>query len=313
MQNQTLPDYGVTDPLAQQILCQNSFHLTERQAEGLVKYVGFVASQTAEVIAHKCKDLKLRKFEVRDFGAVGATDEAHCQAGHPLRFLWIIQVGDDTSPEECRFGVTCAEHVLGLTLAERTLVRALDRWTNRNAKRELLHELGKMVAQGLTGAQAWIQYESSDKHTEVKTALDVLRDNEEMAVVALPLESHDEKIQRRRLQQIGRVCASVKTAQFLISHNLMVPPTMHRWLITAARRVNKASAARTSAMAHPPGPANFNGGCRLRRSKQLWGLHLLRRHTTLSRLIPMLRWNCCSFNHAEGKRKYLSSLSSSLY
>jgi hypothetical protein len=254
MQNQTLPDYGVTDPTSQRILCQSSFRLTERQAEGLVKYVGFVASQTAEVIAHKCKDLKLRRIEVRDFGAVGATDEARCQAGHPLRFLWIIRVGDDTSPEECRFGVTCAEHVLGLSSAERTLVRALDRWTNRNAKRELLHELGKMVAQGLTGEQIWKQYETGDKHAEVKAALDVLKDNEEMAVTALPLVSQDEKTQRRRLQQIGRVCAAVKTAQFLLGHSLLVPPTMHRWLANAARRVKRASAARASAMAVPLAP-----------------------------------------------------------
>jgi hypothetical protein len=251
MQNQTLPDYGVTDPMAQRILCQSSFSLTECQAEGLVKYVGFVASQTAEVIAHKCKDLKLRKIEVRDFGAVGATDEARCQAGHPLRFLWIIRAGDDVSPEECRFGATCAEHVLGLTSAERTLVRALDRWTNRNAKRELLHELGRAVAQGLTGEQAWDRYETSDKHFEVRAALDVLKDNEELAVLVLPLLSQDEKTQRRRLQQIGRVCAAVNTARFLLSHNLIVPPTMHRWLITAARRVNKAGTTKTPATAIP--------------------------------------------------------------
>lgn len=243
MQKQTLPDYGVTDPTTQQILCQSSFRLTERQAEGLVKYVGFVASQTAEVIAHKCRDLKLRKIEVRDFGAVGATDEAHCQAGHPLRFLWIIRVGEDQSQEECRFGVTCAEQVLGLTSAERTLVRALDRWTNRNAKRELLHELGKEVAQGLTGEEVWRQYEMSPRHAEVKGMLEVLTDNEESAVAILPLASQDEKTQRRRLQQIGRVCAAVKTAQFLITHHLPVPMTMHRWLVTAARRVSRARSA----------------------------------------------------------------------
>lgn len=253
MQKQTLPDYGVTDPTSQQILCRSSFRLTERQAEGLVKYVGFVASQTAEVIAHKCKDLKLRRIEVRDFGAVGATDEARCQAGHPLRFLWIIRVGDETT-EECRFGATCAEHVLGLTLAERTLVRALDRWTNRNAKRELLRELGKAVAQGFTGEQAWTQYKTSDKHFEVKAALDVLKDNEELGVTAMPLSSQDEKTQRRRLQQIGRVCAAVKTSQFLLDHNLAVPSTMHRWLVTAARRANKASANKAQAMIVPLAP-----------------------------------------------------------
>ncbi len=250
MQNQTLPDYGVTDPTTQQILCQSSFRLTERQAEGLVKYVGFVASQTAEVIAHKCKDLKLRKIEVRDFGAVGATDEARCQAGHPLRFLWIIWVGEET-PQECRFGVTCAEHVLGLTSAERTLVRALDRWTNRNAKRELLHELGNAVSQGFTGEQTWERYETSDRHTEVKATLEVLKDNEELAVTVLPLAWQDGKTQRRLLQQIGRVCAAVKTAQFLLSHNLTVPPTMHRWLVTAARRVKKIATAKGSAMGLP--------------------------------------------------------------
>jgi hypothetical protein len=254
MQHQALPDYGVTDPMTQQILCQNSFRLTDRQAEGLVKYVGFVASQTAEVIAHKCKDLKLRRIEVRDFGAVGATDEARCQAGHPLRFLWIIRIGDET-PEECRFGATCAEHVFGLTPAERTLVRALDRWTNRNAKRELLGELGKAVAQGLTGEQVWMQYETSDKHSEVKAALDVLKDNEEMAVTTMPLSSQDEKTQRRRLQQIGRVCAAVKTAQFLLDNNLAVPATMHRWLVTAARRANNASKAVALAMVAPASPS----------------------------------------------------------
>jgi hypothetical protein len=219
-----------------------------------VKYVGFVASQTAEVIAHKCRDLKLRKIEVRDFGAVGATPEAHCQAGHPLRFLWIIKVGEDTSPEECRFGVTCAEQVLGLTSAERTLVRALDRWTNRNAKRELLHELGRKVAQGLTGDEAWKQYETSARHQEVKAMLEVLKDNEELAVAVLPLASQDERTQRRRLQQIGRVCAAVKTAQFLLSHNLLVPPTMHRWLVTAARRANKAGVANALATVLPVPP-----------------------------------------------------------
>ena len=255
MQKETLPDYGVTDPTSQQIICQSSFRLTEHQAEGLVKYVGFVASQTAEVIAHKCKDLKLRRIEVRDFGAVGATDEARCQAGHPLRFLWIIRVGDDMSPEECRFGATCAEHVLGLTPAERTLVRALDRWTNRNAKRELLRELGKAVAQGLTGEQAWMQYETSNKYVEVKAALDVLKDNEELGVTAMPLSSQDEKTQRRRLQQIGRVCAAVRTSQFLLDHNLAVPPTRHRWLVTAARRANKAGAATVLAMVVPPDPS----------------------------------------------------------
>lgn len=247
MQKQTLPDYGVTDPTTQQILCQSSFRLTQRQAEGLVKYVGFVASQTAEVIAHKCKDLKLRKIEVRDFGAVGATDEAHCKAGHPLRFLWIIRVGEDTSSEECRFGVTCAEQVLGLTSAERTLVRALDRWTNRNAKRELLHELGKKVAQGLTGDEAWRQYETGARYQEVKAMLEVLTDNEESAVAMLPLASQDERTQRRRLQQIGRVCAAVKTAQFLLIHNLPVPMTMHRWLVTAARRVSRTISSKALA------------------------------------------------------------------
>jgi hypothetical protein len=218
-----------------------------------VKYVGFVASQTAEVIAHKCKDLKLRRIEVRDFGAVGATDEARCQAGHPLRFLWIIRVGEEAS-EECRFGATCAEHVLGLTPAERTLVRALDRWTNRNAKRELLRELGKAVAQGLTGEQIWVRYETSDKHSEVKAALDVLKDNEELGVTAMPLSSQDEKMQRRWLQQIGRVCAAVKTTQFLLDHNLAVPPTMHRWLVTAARRASKVNTAKASAMVVPLAP-----------------------------------------------------------
>ena len=37
---------------------------------------------------------------------------------------------------------------------------------------------------------------------------------------------------------LGRVCAAVKTAQFLLDYSLAVPPTMHRWLVTAARRAN---------------------------------------------------------------------------
>ena len=81
--------------------------------------------------------------------------------------------------------------------------------------------------------------------------LEVLKDNEELAVAVLPLTSQDERTQRRRLQQIGRVCAAVKTAQFLLSHNLLVPPTMHRWLVTAARRANKAGAAKASATVLP--------------------------------------------------------------
>ena len=99
--------------------------------------------------------------------------------------------------------------------------------------------------------QAWMQYETSDKHAEVKVALDVLKDNEELGVTAMPLSSQDEKTQRQRLQQIGRVCAAVKTAQFLLDYNLAVPSTMHRWLVTAARRANKASAAKAQAMVVP--------------------------------------------------------------
>jgi hypothetical protein len=61
--------------------------------------------------------------------------------------------------------------------------------------------------------------------------------------------------QRSRLQQISRVCAAVKTSQFLLDHNAAVPSTMHRWLVTAARRANKASTDKAPAMVVPLVPS----------------------------------------------------------
>ncbi|HKP11680.1 MAG TPA: hypothetical protein VJZ91_06200 [Blastocatellia bacterium] len=236
----TETDFGVTDRTTQIQIAKTTFRLSDLQATGLCDYIGFTATRVAEVVANKVPGLQLRRMSRRDYGRVGG---ATCDLGHQLRYLWTIQCGaeDAATAEERHFGTTCAAHAMGLTQAEITLVKSLDRWTIDLAKREMLRTLGQAVAQGRDGGKMWELYTASPVYQKLTTALSLIKGKEEQAVTSLPPAVISSKQDKRRLQALGRICTAVETAEYLIAHHLPVPVRFRYWIERAANRVARSS------------------------------------------------------------------------
>lgn len=229
-------DYGITDPSVKFDLAQAAFKLSDKQATGLVEYVGFVATRLPQVITQKVPGMQVRQIKVKDYGFVGG---AQCELGHRVRYLWTVESGSDdpTTARRHAFGVTCAEASLGLTPAEITLVKGLDRWTRDTAKRELLRVLGEGVKGGKDGQAVWAQYMVGPNYKAVVDALAIVKGREENAVRDLPPAELSSRTDRRRLQALGRICTAVSTAEYLIAHELPVPYKFKQWLVRAAERI----------------------------------------------------------------------------
>lgn len=249
----TEADFGVTDRTTQIQIAKATFRLSDHQATGLCDYVGFTTARLPEVLVQKVPGLQVRRMSRRDFGRVGG---ATCDLGHQLRYLWTILCGaEDAGTAQVRhFGTTCAEHAMGLTQAEITLVKSLDRWTLDLAKREMLRTLGQAVAMGRDGAEMWERYRTSHVFTTLSMALGVLKGNEQLAVSSLPPAVISSRQDKRRLQALGRICTAVETAEYLIAHQLPVPVRFRHWIERAAKRVARGS-RRTGAAAHVAAPA----------------------------------------------------------
>ena len=243
----TETDFGVTDRTTQIQIAKTTFRLSELQATGLCDYIGFTATRVAEVVANKVPGLQLRRMSRRDYGRVGV---ATCDLGHQLRYLWTIQCGaeDAATAEERHFGTTCAAHAMGLTQAEITLVKSLDRWTIDLAKREMLRTLGQAVAHGRDGGKMWELYTASPVYQKLTTALALIKGKEELAVTSLPPAVISSKQDKRRLQALGRICTAVETAEYLIEHQLPVPVRFRYWIERAANRVARSSRRHSGAV-----------------------------------------------------------------
>ena len=250
----TEEDFGVTDRTTQVQIAKKTFRLSDTQAEGLIDYVGFTTRRLPEVLCQKVPGLQVRRMSRRDYGRVGG---AVCDLGHQVRYLWTIACGaeDAATAQERHFGTTCAEHAMGLTQAEITLVKSLDRWTLDLAKREMLRTLGQSVAGGRDGGEMWSRYTTSQVFTSLSTALGHVKGNEHLAVAAMPPAVISSRQDKRRLQALGRICTAVETAEFLIEHNLPVPFRFRQWIEKAAKRIARSS-RRNGAAAHTPAPAS---------------------------------------------------------
>lgn len=233
-------DFGVTDPKTQTILTKATFRLSDRQAEGVVEYISFSSRALPERLCQIVPGLEVRRMHRKDFGHVGA---AQCDLGHQVRYLWFLITGaeDEATSEVRRFGSTCAFHAMGLTPAEITLVKSLDRWTGDLAKRELLRTLGEGNRNGRDGAEIWDRYKASPTYDRLVKALDKVRGSEERAVSYLPPTNPTTAQERRLLQALGRICTAVQTADYLLDHELPVPSKFRQWIERAAVRIARSS------------------------------------------------------------------------